>query len=364
MGHDSSVVGRRLSQVVGRALTDQTVADLGEHALITRIHARVPHPPRSVVVGIGDDAAVFGPDRGSLSVITTDAMVEGVHFDRTFTPMETVGHKALAVSLSDLAAMGAVPRHALLSLALPDTLQVSELDAMLDGLLALATRYETTLVGGNITRSSGPLYLDVTAVGSVKRRRVLTRAGARPGDDLYVSGEVGGAAAGLSSLNAATPEPTAAIQDCRRRYLCPEPRVRLGTQLGRNRAARACIDLSDGLADGIRQLSTAGGFGARVDAALIPIQPEARRWSEAQDIDPLVAALTGGEDYELLFTAPPGMRRRVAAARRLAGKLAVTRIGEITKDPALVLMSDGQAMDLPTGYEHFRAHGPESPPGS
>ena len=338
-------------------MTDQTVADLGEHALIARIHTRVPLPPRSVLLGIGDDAAVVEPDRGSLSVITTDTMVEGVHFDRAFTPLDAVGGKVLAVNLSDLAAMGAVPRHALLSLALPDTLRVSDFDALLDGLLAVATRFRTALVGGNITRSGGPLYLDVTAVGSVKRRRVLTRAGAHPGDDLYVSGEVGGAAAGLSWMRDGMPDqPTdVAIDTCRDRYLCPEPRVQLGTQLGRNRAARACIDLSDGLADGIRQLSRAGGVGARVDATLIPIAPGARHWFRAHDADPILAAITGGEDYELLFTASPSMRRRVAAARRLAGKLAVTRIGEMTKDPSLVLVRDGNAEELPVGYEHFRA---------
>ena len=337
-------------------MTDQTVTDLGEHALITRIHARVPHPPQSVVVGIGDDAAVVEPDRGSLSVITTDAIVEGVHFDRAFAPMDAIGHKALAVSLSDLAAMGAVPRYALLSLALPETLLVSELDALLNGLLALAARQRTALVGGNITRSGGPLYLDVTAEGSVKRRRILTRAGAQPGDDLYVSGEIGGAAAGLSWLKEATPgqRSSDAIQDCRHRYLSPEPRVPLGTQLGKNLAARACIDLSDGLVDGIRKLSEVGGLGAKVDATLIPIAPGARSWFETRGADPIIAAMTGGEDYELLFTAPPSMRRRVEAARRFGGKVQVTRIGQMTKDPVLVLVRDDKAEELPPGYEHFR----------
>ena len=342
---------------MSRELTDQTVADLGEHALITRIHARVPPPPPSVILGIGDDAAVVEPDRGSLSVITTDTMVEGVHFDRALTPMDAVGGKLLAVNLSDLAAMGAVPRYALLSLALPDTLRVSDVDALLDGLLTLAARFRTALVGGNITRANGPLYLDVTAVGSVRRRRVLTRAGALPGDDLYVSGEVGGAAAGLSWMREGMPDqpPGVAMEDCRHRYLSPEPRVQLGMQLGRNRAARACIDLSDGLADGIRQLSRAGAIGARVDATLIPIAPGARHWSETHDADPILAAMTGGEDYELLFAAPPGMRRRVAAARRFAGKLAVTRIGEMTKEPALLLVRDGNTAEFLAGYEHFRA---------
>lgn len=341
-------------------MTDRTVADLGEHALIARIHARVPPSPSSVLLGIGDDAAVVEPDRGALSVLTTDASIEGVHFDRAFTPMTAVGHKALSASLSDLAAMGAAPRYVLVSIALPDTQLVTELDAMFDGLLALAARYRTALVGGNITRSNAGVFLDVTAVGSVKRRRILTRAGARPGDDLYVSGEVGGAAAGLAWLRDAESDPVSAetaeaIDACRNRYLYPEPRVRLGTQLGRNRAAGSCIDLSDGLADGIRQLCVAGKVGARVDAALLPIAGGARLRCEARGHDPVVTSLMGGEDYELLFTASPSVRRRVEAARRLAGKPALTRIGQMTKDPALVLVRDDKDTEMPEGYEHFRA---------
>ena len=336
-------------------MTDETVASLGEHAVIARIRARVPPPPKSVVLGIGDDGAVVEPDRRALSVMTTDALVEGIHFDREATPMAAVGHKAMAASLSDLASMGAAPRHALLSVALPGTLPIRALDAMVDGLLDVADRYGTTLVGGNITRSPGPLFVDVTAFGSVGRRRILTRAGARPGDDLYVSGEVGGAAAGLASLAKGAPAAPSSdvLLACRERYWRPEPRVRLGIQLGHARAARACVDLSDGLADGIRQLSTACGVGATVDADLIPVAPCASAWFSASGTDPVRASLIGGEDYELLFAVSPSMRRRLSAALRRSGSLAVTRIGRLTRDPSLSIVRDGKSDVLPHGYEHF-----------
>ena len=158
--------------------------------------------PPWVAVGPGDDAAVIKPVRGALDVLTTDALVDGIHFDLRFVPPDAVGHRALAVNLSDLAAMGAEPRAALLSLLLPDDLDVGTIDGIVDGLLALAARYRVALVGGNISRTTGPLTIDVTATGSVRPRRVLTRAGARPGDEVYVTGTLGSAATGLELLKA------------------------------------------------------------------------------------------------------------------------------------------------------------------
>ena len=333
-----------------------TVGELGEHALIERLSSATPPAPPSVPVGIGDDAAVIEPERGTLTAITTDALVDGVHFDRTFTTAEDIGHKALAVNLSDLAAMGATPRHALLSLALPETLLVSDFDALVRGVLALAGRHRATLIGGNITRSNGPLFVDVTAAGSVKRRRVLTRDSARAGDDLYVSGQLGGAAVGLAWLREATAEQRATDEQaaCRQRYLRPEPRVHLGRLLGRNRATRACVDLSDGLADAIRQLASASRVGAIVEADTLPIQADARAWFEGQGIDPVAASLAAGEDYELVFTVPSFARRRLTAVSKLVKDLRLTRIGRMTKASALVLERNGKAEPLPAGFEHFK----------
>lgn len=327
-----------------------TVGELGEHALIARIRARIPPSPAFVVVGIGDDAAVLEPERNALEVITTDSQVEGVHFDQHFVGAADIGHKSLAVNLSDIAAMGATPRAALLSLVLPPAWPVADLDALLDGLTALAGRARISIVGGNIARSPGPLIVDVTVTGSVHRRRFLTRTGARAGDELYVTGALGGAAAGLRALRehpsafaAGATADKSARERLVMRYLRPEPRMRFGLMLGRNEAARACIDLSDGLADGVRQIGEASRLGAVIDAEALPIEEGAT----------LRDALGGGEDYELLFAVSPRMRSRLRSVRRLVKDLAVTRIGHLTADRAMMLRRNGSTEELPAGFAHF-----------
>jgi thiamine-monophosphate kinase len=340
---------------------EQTVADLGEHALIERIRARVPAAPPWVTIGLGDDAAVVEPARNRMEVITTDALVEGVHFDRAYVPASSIGHKALAANLSDLAAMGAEPRAALLSLVMPGTMAVADFDEMMDGWFALANRHRVALVGGNIARSPGPLVLNVTAVGSVKPRRVLTRGGAKPGDAIYVSGTIGAAAAGrfVRQRAAATAEAGGAGEEglaaCAARFLQPEPRVRLGLLLGRNSVASSCVDLSDGLGDALRQVGAASRVGADIDGHAVPIPDAARRWFEEREgLDPLDAAVSGGEDYELLFTVPARRQRALAAVLRLAGGLPCTRIGTVTADCSLIVTRQGARTPLAGGFAHFR----------
>jgi thiamine-monophosphate kinase len=324
-----------------------TVAEAGEHELIARIRARIASPPW-VIVGPGDDAAVIAPEPRTLEVLTTDALVEGVHFDRRFCPPDAIGHKALAVNLSDLAAMGASPRAALLSLVLPGDLAATDVDAMVDGLLSLAARFKVALVGGNITRSPGPLVVDVTAVGSVGPRRVLTRAGARAGDELFVTGTLGAGRAGLQAFRDGVERPGAQA-----RYLRPEPRVRAGMLLGRNRAATACMDLSDGLADGLRQIAAASGVGMTIDGSALPIDDDLARWCGQHRADPAIAAASGGDDYELVFTSRPAQRGRLRAVRSLLGGLPVTKIGVVTKARELVLKTADGDRELPSGFEHF-----------
>ena len=177
-----------------------TVVDVSERDLIARIQRHLPPAPACVLVGIGDDAAVVEAERNRAEVLTVDALVEGVHFDRAFVPPDAIGHRALAVNLSDLAAMGAAPRLALLSIALPPALPLADFDALIGGIADLAALHGVHVVGGNLTRSPGPLMIDVTLTGTVKPRQALTRGGARPGDFVYVSGTIGAASAGLDML--------------------------------------------------------------------------------------------------------------------------------------------------------------------
>ena len=336
-----------------------TVGDLTERDLIARIQAKLPPAPPWLPVGIGDDAAVVEPERNRLEVLSVDTIVEGVHFDRAFCPPDVVGHRALAVNLSDLAAMGAAPRAALLAMALPAALEVDDFDGIVSGLATLAAEHRLHVVGGNLARSPGPLVIDVTVTGTVKRRQVLTRAGAKPGDAVYVSGAIGAARAGLALLQ--TTDDSRLTTDDRRlttAYLRPSPRVRLGVLLARNRAAGACIDLSDGLSDGVHRIAEASRVGIAVDADALPIPAAARAAFASRGCDPVAEALAGGDDYELLFTVRRRRTRSAVAAAKLAG-IPITRVGECTERGGVVLRRAGAETPLSlTGYSHFGAASP------
>jgi len=356
-----------------------TVGDVSERDLIIRIRRQLPSAPDWVLVGIGDDAAVVEPERNRVEVLSVDALVEGVHFDRRFVPPDAIGHRALAVNLSDLAAMGAAPRLALLSMALPPPLPLVDFDAIVGGIAALAQQSRVHVIGGNLTRSTGPLVIDVTVMGTVKRRQALTRSGARAGDELYVSGTIGAAMAGRLLLSDSIRRSesvvtgvvagadsgtdlrtlpgglTAGEERLAAAFLRPVPRLRLGMLLARNRAATACIDLSDGLCDGICRIAESSGVGAAIDAEALPLDPHARALFESRRVDAVEQAATGGDDYELLVAVRPRLRSRLAAATHHGGA-PLTRIGVCTADRALLMQRDGRAVPLPRGsYAHFGA---------
>lgn len=309
------------------------------------------------MVGIGDDAAVAQPARGALEVLTTDALVEGVHFDLAFSSFSDVGFKALAVNASDIAAMGGTPRLALLSLMLPEHMASEDVDALLDGFAEMAAGAKVTLAGGNLTRSPGPLVVDVSLMGAVKPRKILTRSGGRPGDALYVTGSIGAAAAGLGWLRShprGAPEPdNPEMTECVARHRRPVPRLRIGAVAGRTKAASACMDLSDGLADAVRQIAEQSGTGAKVEADALPVHPGATSWFTGQGRDAIAAAMTGGDDYELLLAMRPRFRGRLRNLVRQAQGVTITRIGELTASREIVVVRGGRADPLPSGFVHF-----------
>lgn len=326
-----------------------------ERELIARIAARLPTAADWLTVGIGDDAAVVARERNALDVLTTDTLVEGVHWDPRFCSPSDVGHKSLHVNLSDLAAMGATPRAALLSLSLPPDWPLDALDAFADAFGAAARQSGVTVVGGNITATPGPLSVTVTLTGTVRQRRILKRDGGRPGDGLYVTGTVGAAYAGLLWLkqHPTLDEASGELAECVQRYRRPDARLRVGRLAARTRAASAGMDLSDGLADAVRQVAQASGTGARIEGSTVPIPPSAATLFLERELDPVRSAVAGGDDYELLLAVSPRRRRAFEALAGLARGVPITRIGELTKEPALVLALAAGDEALPEGFAHF-----------
>ncbi|MDX6271724.1 MAG: thiamine-monophosphate kinase [Acidobacteriota bacterium] len=322
-----------------------------------------------LVLGIGDDAAVLRGRGGLDSVVTADLLVEDVDFRRTASPHD-VGYKALAVSLSDIAAMGARPRWTLLSLGLPRDIHDSPYAAGLyEGFLSAAREFGVTLIGGDVSRMPERIVIDSIVIGEVRRGRAVLRAGARAGDHIYVTGALGGAAAGLKLLEhagslrtpAARGRALSGLAELVRRQTRPAPRVACGALLGERRLASAMIDLSDGLSSDLAHLCERSGVGALMEAARIPLDPLLRRahavnsnrLTRALTSDALDLALNGGEDFELLFTVRPRVAARLP--RRLGG-VRLTRIGEVREAREGVKISRGGRVEAlpPSGFNHFK----------
>ena len=313
-------------------------------AQIRRWAGRSARPTRTAI-GIGDDCAVLRLDPGLDTLVTTDFTLEGIHFRREWHPAESVGHRSLARGLSDIAAMGGEPVAAFLSLALPRDLPQTWVGRFARSLISLVERYYVTLAGGDTAESPDGIVADIIVVGTVPKGKAVLRSGARPGDRIYVSGELGGSAAAIVEMRT-RPKKRLRPRDYPRHFY-PEPRVELGRSLREQGWATAMIDLSDGLSTDLAHICEESGVGAEVDAEQIP---RAQVGKPARPVD-LDLAVHGGEDYELLFTVRPG--RRVPA--QIAG-LALTRIGRITRSERIILRNaKGVGCELaPRGWEHFR----------
>lgn len=334
----------------------QSIRDVGEFALIARIVERLGPARPDTVVGAGTDdtAAIRRPD-GLLQLVTIDSQVAGVHFDLSHFAPEDIGRKLAASNLSDIAAMGGSPTHAVTALSAPSDLAVDFVLRMIDGLVSELSRWGAELVGGNLARHEG-LVVDLALLGEVDERRLLLRSGAQPGDAVMVTGNLGAAAAG-TALMMAEHDPTGLSPEHRQEVLArqrwPEPRLEIGPLLG-TRGGTAAIDVSDGLAADLGHICEASGVGMRIEASRLPVAPATRAVAEALDLDVLELALGGGEDYELAFTADPESIDEICRAVASVTRVAATSIGNVTSEPERVLVREsGAEQPLSGGWLHF-----------
>jgi thiamine-monophosphate kinase len=328
---------------------------IGELGLIEQIRREFPTSNKSIILGIGDDCAILRPPADSEVLVTTDLTLEGRHFRRDIHPPESVGHRCLARGLSDLAAMGATPLAAFLSLALPSSMlrESSGRDwvaRFFDGLRSLCEMHRVPLAGGDTSESPGPVLADIVLTGYAPKDKALRRSGGAAGDALYVTGQLGGAAAELATLLKRKTRLLTVKTTDEHPQLFPEPRLDVGEALVRRSLATACIDISDGLSTDLAHLCRGSNVSAEIEQSALPIHPVAHKLGKAAA---LRSALHGGEDYELLFAAPKSLSMPLS----LAG-VPITRIGSFTarrSGPLMTLISpDGSRAELkPGGWEHF-----------
>jgi thiamine-monophosphate kinase len=335
--------------------------DLGEFGFIDRIANRDLVRTTGVVCGIGDDCAVLESAPGQVLLITTDTMVEGVHFSPDVSP-EHLGHKLIAVSLSDIAAMGGEPRDAVVSVAVPANTPSKRVEGIYDGLYRSAALYDTNIVGGDTVRSTGPLILSLTLAGRMQAERVCYRSGARPGDCLYVSDTLGDSAAGLKLIlgDKVDQKPKIADSDraaLLRRHHLPIPRVGLGRSLADTGAVTAMIDISDGLSSDLLHICDRSDVSAVVAFSNVPLSSSLQAYATASGVSARDLVLSGGEDYELLFTVAPDKTGAIDSLASDPDLPPLTRIGRVEEGPPGIHLEDAEGVVSalePQGFDHFK----------
>ena len=327
------------------------IEEIGEFNLIRRLASiSSPGTKPPIVTGIGDDAAAYHPKPGMVQVVTTDALIEGYHFDFDFYRMNHVGYKAMVVNLSDIAAMNAQPVLATVALGIPGSFSTENLDSLYHGLTKAASKYGVQIIGGDTTRSP-VLMLTVTAIGEAYESDLVHRNGARPGDSICVSGTLGDAAAGLDLLRNHTEPGVLGPQVwdvLTTRHLMPTPRLDLVLEWTQNKVRpSALIDISDGLANEVHHICAVSNCGANLWETKLPLSPELRIGAP-KSRSPIDYALNGGDDYELLFTAHPEILEQMPST-------SFTKIGVVTTKDVLIYRTDGTLEPLkPEGHDHFK----------
>lgn len=334
------------------------IENIGERGFIQRIRSKFPLKDRTIILGIGDDAAIIRPSPGKSILISTDTLREDIHFEKRYFTYYDIGWKAVAVSLSDIAAMGGLPRYLMLSIAVPYKTHVKDLDILLNGVADISDRYNVSLIGGNVSRSKDGVTVDTTVIGGIQGENGLVRSGAIVGDLIYVTGTIGGSAIGLALLSSSgiAARSTISGTSLLLYHLRPIPRVREGIIIEKNKLATAMIDISDGLLADLSRICEESNVGAHIYSPLIPSPDVPDRLKKRLEKDPLFYALYGGEDYELLFTVKRKDKGRLERVCKRAG-FNVTFIGEIVsqENGIRIVGRDGiERVMEPLGYDHFR----------
>ena len=334
-----------------------SLKEIGEFGFIKKISRGCLIQPDRIIKAIGDDAAAFITEPDKVALITTDLLVERIHFLRTSMSGFDLGYKSLAVNLSDIAAMGGTALEAFVSIAVPTDCSLSYLEAVYDGMKDLAGAFDVNILGGDTTTSKIDLIINVVVYGSVAREQMLCRDAARPGDLIFSTGYLGDSRAGLHLLLNNIPATTDQLHNLLQVHVRPEPHLREGRFLARQPAVGAAIDTSDGLSSDLGHIVEESGVGATLYYESIPVSEDLKAFCGQFKFDPVEYALSGGEDYTLLCTIAPAEAERIAGKFQAVFNRRLFRIGEITKQKKMQLIyPDGSSGPIaPTGWDHFRA---------